>query len=233
MHSLMTTLCVSGFLVIGPAVAPALAQESQPAAKATARVANIAVLQGPVTSGAAEGAWQTVLSNSIRTSSQKDLFVHVSLECGLYTSTLVKSKNATSDASSASASVQVRVLIDGRPAAPGEVVFARRSQELTATFQGIIDGCLTLDPLTGALVIDETCVRPEELNLLLDTMNANSFGFVLADVGTGVRVIEVQARVDLGASSQAGSAEARATIGKGSMTVEEVRMIRGEDAVSF
>ena len=54
----------------------------------------------------------------------------------------------------------------------------------------------------------------------------------LSDVGTGVHRVEVQARIDLGAAAQTGEAVARATIGKGSMTVEEVRMIRGED-VSF
>jgi hypothetical protein len=213
-------------------LAQAAGESSQPAAKATAKVGDLAVLAGPITAGTSESPWVTLLANSIKTSSQKDLIVDVSLECGLFTKTVAKSKGGTSDTSSASAMIQVRVLIDGRPAEPGQVVFARRRQELSATFQGLIDGALSVDPLTGLVVIDETLLEPEEVSLLLDTLDANSFNFVLSDVGTGVHRVEVQARIDLGAAAQQGEAVARATIGKGAMTVEEVRMIRGED-VSF
>jgi hypothetical protein len=57
-------------------------------------------------------------------------------------------------------------------------------------------------------------------------------------VGKLVRVLDEQpdgakaptvARIDLGASAQAGSAVAKATVGKGSVTIEEVRMIKNED----
>lgn len=78
-------------------------------------------------------------------------------------------------------------------------------------------------------MIDPDCVQPEEVQLILETMNANSFNFVMADLLPGVQLIEVQARLNLGASAQAGSARARALIGNGSMTVESVRMIRNED----
>jgi len=213
-------------------LAEAAGETSQPAAKATAKVGDLAVLAGPITAGTSESAWVTLLSNNIKTSSQKDLLIDVSLECGLFTKTVARSKAGTSDTSTASAMIQVRVLIDGREALPGQVVFARRRQELSAVFQGLIDGALRVDPLTGLIVIDETLLEPEEVSLLLDTQDANSFNFLLSDVGTGVHRVEVQARIDLGAVAQTGEAVARATIGKGSMTVEEVRMIRGED-VSF
>lgn len=202
---------------------------NQPAAKATARVGDLAVLAGPTTAGTSEGAWVTLLTNSLRTSSQKDLLVDVSLECGLYTNTVVRSKSGTRDTSTASASIQVRVLVDGHPAAPGQVVFARRAQELTAVFQGLLDGALRVDPVTGNVIIDETLLEPEEVGLVLDTLDANSFSFVLTDVGVGVHRVEVQARIDLGAAAQSGDAVAKAAIGKGSLTVEEVRLIRGED----
>jgi hypothetical protein len=79
------------------------------------------------------------------------------------------------------------------------------------------------------VVIDPDCVQPEELQLILETMNANSFNFIQADLRPGVHNIQVQARLNLGASAQTGAAKARALIGKGSVTVESVRMIRGED----
>jgi hypothetical protein len=202
---------------------------SQPSAKATVKVGNIAMVSGPTTAGSTEGAWTTILTNTIKTSSQKDLLVDVSLECALYTGTVVKSKAATRDSSTSTASIQVRVLIDGRPAEPGEVVFARRNQDLSAVFQGILNGALSVDPLTGLIVIDETLLQPEEVSLVLDTMDANSFDFVLPDVGTGVHRVEVQARIDLNATAMTGSAVARAAIGKGAMAVEEVRLIRNED----
>jgi hypothetical protein len=225
------SLVLSAAVLVSLAAAPALAQTSQPSAKATAKVGNVNVLSGPVTSGATQSAWQTILGNALKTSNQKDLFVNVSLEAGLYTSTLVKSKSGTADTSTATASVEVRVLVDGVETPPGPVVFARRTQELTAVFQGLLSGCLSVNPLTGAVVIDETCVQPEELSLLLETMNANSFGFVLPNVTVGLHTVEVQARIDLAAAYQQGSAQAMATIGKGSMTVEEVRMVRNEDVI--
>ena len=83
-----------------------------------------------------------------------------------------------------------------------------------------------VDPLTGAIIIDPTCVQPEQLELILKTMNANAFNFIVKDLGPGVHTIAVQARINLAASAQAGSSTARGLIGNGSMTVEEVRLIQ-------
>jgi hypothetical protein len=214
-----------GILAVLVMVGPAVAQ-NQPGSKATAQVGQISVLG----SDGAEsvGEWQTILSNTVHTSQQKDLFIGVSLECGLTTRTLSKSKGGNKDTSMADASVGIRVLVDGVEAAPGDVTFCKRSQTLSATFQGLIDGCLSIDDL-GNIVLDEECLLPEEIELILDTMSANTFNFLHADAGVGTHMIEVQARIDLDSSAEAGEAEARATLGKGSLTVEEVRLIVGED----
>ncbi len=210
------------------------AQSSTPAAKSALQVGNIAVMDGRLGAGSSQTSWQNIMSTTIKTSQQKDLVMTASLEVGLYTRTLVRSKTGTPDTSSATAGVEVRVLVDeGTPnqriAEPGDVVFGRRLQELTATFQGLIDGCLTVDPATGAVIINEACVRPEELQLILDTMNANSFTFALDDLGAGAHTVKVQARIKLNNTVQTGEVEARATIGKGSMSVEEVRLVKGAD----
>ncbi len=202
---------------------PLLAQS----AKATAKVGAINVLDSVKSPEAPKvGVWRAILKNQLKTPNAKDLFINVSMEVGLLTDTTVKSKLGVSDTSMADAGVEVRVLIDGNEALPGTVVFGRRTQTLTAVFQGLIAGCMTADPLTGGVIIDEDCVEPESLQLILKTMNANSFGFIQQDLKAGMHQIEVQARINLAASAQAGAANALALIGKGSMTVEEVRLVK-------
>src|SRR6266550_2492019 len=119
--------------------------QSQPSAKVTAKTANLTLLPPTTT----QGQWQTVLANSIKTANQKDLFINACFEVGLYTDTLVKSKLMVSDTSTAVASVQVRVVLDlntpaERVVEPGEVVYGRRSQTLSATLEGAIAGCLSI-----------------------------------------------------------------------------------------
>src|SRR5207247_2650364 len=102
-------------LALSLAAVTGYAQTSQPSSKVTAKTANLTLL--PETSGT--GNWQTLLSNTIKTSNQKDLFINASFEVGLFTQTKVTSKNMTTDTSTATANVQVRVLVDGRVFKPG------------------------------------------------------------------------------------------------------------------
>jgi hypothetical protein len=208
------------------------AQSGAPSAKATMQMGNIAVMTAKLGAGSSKSNWTTIMHGVMKTSEQKDMIMTASMEVGLYTRTLVKSKLGTPDTSSASAGVEVRMVVDAgtpneRIAYPGPVIFGRRTQELTATFQGLIDGCLTVDPATGSVIINETCVRPEELQLVLDTMNANAFVFGLDDLGSGVHSVKMQARMSLNTTVQTGEVEARCTMGKGSMAVEEVRLVKG------
>src|SRR5262245_54282623 len=99
-------------IVLSLAVATGQAQNQQPSAKVTAKTSRIVLL--PETTGT--GDWQTILANNIKTANQKDLFIGVSLEVGLFTQTLVRSKNNVRDTSVAEAVVQVRVLVDDRVA---------------------------------------------------------------------------------------------------------------------
>ncbi len=211
-------------------LAGALYADALPSSKATAKIGNINVIKSISSPDSAQvGEWQSILINSLKTPNQKDLFIDVSMEVGLLTNTLVRSKLGVSDTSMADAGVQIRVLVDGNEALPGAVTFGRRTQTLTATLQGLIDGCMTVDPLTGNVIIDPLCVKPEQIGLILDTMNANSFNFIIQDLQAGVHQVQVQARINLAASAQAGTSAARGLIGKGSMTVEEVRLIKTPD----
>jgi hypothetical protein len=205
--------------------------QSQPASKVTAKVGEIVNVLDEIKSpeSAKIGPWKSILKNTLKTANQKDLFIGVSLEVGLLTSTLVSSKNATADKSNADAAVEVKVLVDGKEALPGVVTFGRRTQTLTATFQGIIDGCLSIDPLTGGVILDPDCVLPEELELVLKTINANAFNFIVEDLSAGVHTIDVQARINLERSAQSGAASAMAFLRMGSLTVEEVRLIKSSN----
>jgi len=195
--------------------------------------------------GEASKAYTTILGSAdptaatavtIRMPAQKDLIITAALECGLYTRTLVRSKGNQADTTSAMASIQARVVLDpGTPqervAAPGEVTFSRRTQDLSATLQGIVGNlaCFPLDA-TGVGVFDPNAVgcllTAEEISLMLTTLTANAFVFVAADVGVGIHNIVLQARIDLGGSAQAGETNALALVGKGALEVEDVRLIR-------
>jgi hypothetical protein len=196
-----------------------------PSAKATAQVGTIAILN------TTEMDWTTIMSNTIKTPNQKDLFIDVSLECGLYTDTKVKGKGGDPLVAEAMSAVMAQVLIDGQEAYPGAVNFCRRSQELKAVFGGVFESCYDENG-DGIIEYWECEFSDEELELVLDTMNANAFNFIQDDLGPGDHVIEVQAMI----SSTVGYedpnfADAHASIGKGSVTVEEVRMIQNEDII--
>jgi hypothetical protein len=215
--SILVALAVALVVALG-ATAAGVGSEGQPAAKATAQITDIAVVNS-TTGGASSSGWgdEPVLAQTIKTGNQKDLFIDVSLQCGLYTFTHVKSKGKEQDTSSAEATIVLKVVVDEEMAFPGEVVFCNRAQEMSAWFAGYLDD---VDGLTE-----------EELELILDTMSANSFNFIVDDLSAGVHTVEVWAKVDTDADHDLGSAEARGTIGYGSVTIEEVRMIQDEDAI--
>ena len=232
-------ICIAFALAIPLAFGNAFAQS----AKATAAVDELVALNVVMTAGPEViGAWTTILTQEIKTANMKDLFIDVSLETGLYTDTLVRSKDDVLDESTAISAIRVRVVIDpadlgvgadgeyalpdngwDTQGAPGKgVTFNRRLQTLSAKLQGILT-C----PAGSAIPTDCT-TTDEEIRLLLDTMSANSFSFIAADLSVGLHVVEVQARGVVDASSIKGNAEAKAYAGAGSVTIEEVRMIKDE-----
>ena len=216
-------------LVALPASADTTATAS---AKAAIKVGQLNLVYGPQTSGATAGTWTTIMSTTIKTANGMDLIVSPSLECGLYTATTVNSKNGQSDTSTAAASLQVQVLIDGQPAHPGAVVFNARTQTLSATLQGLLNNAITVNPATGQVTINPLLLTPEQVSLVLDTTSACTFNFA-ETVGVGVHTVEVQSRVNLGVSYQTGSAVAEASIGAGSVTVESVRLVDKGTTIDF
>ena len=221
---------------------PGVAAEGFPSAKAAVAIDELIGLSQKISetgdNAAGDTQWVDVLSTQIKTSSQKDLVFDVALQCGLVTDTTVKSMNGEKSSATARANIAVRVLVDGYPAEPQNsldasgtdaegVVYCDRIQTLAARFSGL--NC-TADLTTGVV----SCATPEELQLILKTMNAHAFNFAKTDVGVGVHTVVVQARAQAEVNfdddeAGGGLAGAEAFAGAGSLLVEEVRLQKGAD----
>ncbi|SRR5213593_1844333 len=184
-----------------------------------------------IPNSSSNAAPKTVLSTTIKTPNKKDLLIGVSLETALFTQTQVKGKNGSTDTASASATLEVSVLLDGKPfdkasqtgAFPPKVVYDKRAQILSATLGGVIVSCTVVD---GVIIVGTNCIVDDEMiELILDTMAAHHFNFVAANLEPGTHTLEVQVGIGVDTSSGAGSASATAGVGRGSLTVEEVRAI--------
>jgi hypothetical protein len=239
-HVALAAMVTSG--ISGLATAAALAAS----AKNTMAVSGLALVQATNQTN----RWDKVLAATIHVAQQKELIAGASLETGVYTQTQVRSKNGTSDTASATAQIEVRVLVDlysdnsgsvidenGKTihgfdliAAPGHVVFDKRTQTLSAVLGGVIQSCTDSD-LDGTIDITTECtVTEEEINLILDTMGAHHFNFVVGNLPQGTHRLELQAQISSSTSAQIGSASAKALMGKGSFTVEEVRAVNSKDS---
>ena len=209
-------------------------------AKHTLQVSSLTLVEA--TSSPTEG-WVTIFGDenpssgtavTIRTSQQKDLLFSVALECGLFTRTLARSKGGAKDTSSATATVDVRVVVDPgtaveRIAEPGDVTFCERTQTLSATLQGIIGNLACFPDGVFDPEAPGCDLTPEEIELILDTLEANAFFFALDDMGAGVHNVIVQVQIDFDSSVQEGEAEAAAFVGKGALVVEEIRLVKDLD----
>lgn len=244
----------------------AVLAEGTPAAKATFAYDGIIALRSSASqtnTGTASDVdgWATVLRSQLKTANQKDLFINPSLQCGIVTDTTVKSLNGSLDEAEARGTIRVRVKItapdgtisyavpnntgldaNGAMNADG-LVYCDRIQTLKAKFSGL--NCTAApyeftdenqDGIDDVVDGSVTCETPEELTLILKTLNATSFNYLAADVSSGVHTIDVEAKTsaNVGVISENGSmAGAEAFIGAGSVTVEEVRMIKGNTGASL
>jgi hypothetical protein len=247
-------LLAAGALALFTAM-PVLAQ-SLPSSKATIANGSLTAL-GAYAAGITDGrptqdtGYLTIMQNYIKMADQKDLYFVVALQCGLVTDTTVRSGGGTRDSSSAQGSITVRVKATNlntgevRYAEPSEagtsddggprgVTYCFRLQQLEARFAGL-NCSVDLNPESPTYGM-VTCTDPEELRLLLETLNANSFNFYLAEAVSGVHQIEVQARAEASVAlggGGLGEAGADAFVGLGSMVAESVRLIKSDEVPSI
>jgi hypothetical protein len=90
---------------------------------------------------------------------------------------------------------------------------------------GVIDDYVT--------TVDVDCLDYEEVQLILDTVNANAFNFVSPDLEQGEYRVAVEAEISSDGSSTNGGAEAKGLIGMGSMVVDEVRFIKNDSGIEM
>lgn len=196
------------------------------------------------------GGEKAILNTKIKTSNKKELLIGVSLQTGLHTKTkLIRFRDTLLDAilsgktATADASIEIRVLVDGEEAAPGPVVFDQRKQELSALL-GEAEVCEDTGNFTDedpsndgqqddVITVDEECeVTDEEIGLMLKTMAAHHFNFVMSDVASGMHEVSVMAKI---VSSTGGDgvdysdAEADALIKVGMLTVQSVHAANDPD----
>src|SRR5262245_31377864 len=241
------TMSALAATILGLAAADAHAQSS----KAAWRFEELIDLASAAASSGTPTApndtdWQSILTTHIKTPNLKELAIGVSLQCGIVTDTTVRSKNGELDSAAAQGRIKVRVKITqpdgtvkyGLPAngadlegtlldpGPG-VTYCDRYQKLAARFSGL--NC-TADS-EGAV----TCADPEELQLILKTLNAHHFNFLHPNAVPGVQKVEVQAKaeaaVQLG-GSQLGAAGAEAFAGAGALSVETIRLVKDADGTT-
>jgi hypothetical protein len=125
------------------------------------------------------------------------------------------------DTSLGAGAILVKVDVDGTNTFPGyPIIFDSRIQVLSTVLQGEIG----LDAEGEIEILD-----PEEIALFIGTLSAHSFNFIADNLSPGEHVVTVSVKGLTAAGSQQGSAAAIAAVGLGSMTVEEVRMVQGEE----
>ena len=199
--------------------------------------------------GTQDTGWVNILTTHIKTPNAKELAMGVSLQCGLVTDTTVRSKNGDLDSSAARGRIRVRVEItqpDGSvvygqpdngadlstdiPFASGEVeglTFCDRYQKLEAKFSGLT--------CTANEYGEVTCATPEELRLIMKTLNAQHFNFLHANAVPGIHRVTVQARAQAGiklGGTQLGAAGAEAFAGAGALSVETIRLIKNANGTT-
>ncbi|MEE9608280.1 MAG: hypothetical protein V3U03_11135 [Myxococcota bacterium] len=200
----------------------------------------------------------SVMTSFIKTPNGKELSFDVALQCALVTFTEAVAKGSGKNGGKATAAaegrIQVRVAVtpvdgDGEPtgepvryalpdndgdnvlggppsddAGAQGVSYCHRFQELSVAFESL--ACLSdasQDP-------DDECLIA--VSLLLETLNAHAFNFVLPDVESGPKRIEVQARATADADvfgDPLSSARGEAFVGMGSTRVETVRAVKAWD----
>lgn len=100
----------------------------------------------------------------------------------------------------------------------------------------VVGTCLYQHADNNNIMLDVDCLQEEEVELVLDTMSANAFNFVAPNLKQGVYRVDVYADIDTCTGDKIGSCingddpdvEAKATIGRASLVVDEVRFIQDE-----
>jgi hypothetical protein len=179
-----------------------------------------------ITNGAGS---EGTLSVPIKTANKSDLLVGVSLQSTVLTETKTKGRNGDTNLSVAEGRVNVCLTVDDgahTDFAPDCVTFEMRKQTLETKLSGVLD-CPGDDFCT---ITDD-----EEVNLLLETMSANHFNFVVRDLSSGDHTIEatITGSTSTSCATTDESCRAEVAVGPGAITVEQVRATNDDEGIVF
>lgn len=175
------------------------------------------------------------LNVPIKTANKSDLLVGVSLQSSVLTETKTKGRNGETNLAVAEGKVDVCLEVDGgahTDFAPDCVTFEMRRQTLETKLSGVLT-CPTADTVD----VDDFCTitDDEEVNLLLETMSANHFNFVVRDLGPGDHLVRarITGSTSTSCTTDDESCRAEVAVGPGSITVEEVRATNDDTGIIF
>ncbi len=165
-----------------------------------------------LSAAAGADAMEQIFSTQIKAPNAKELAIDLSMMCGLFTLTTVKSKGGKQDTSVAEAAVRVDITVvgdDGDVATvvPSSAIYCSRGQVLSAKLGGIIENlaeCTGLpDPdIEGGY--EECSLTDEEISLGLKTLNANAYNFFALNLpGSDVYTVTATVTLDACAGSVA------------------------------
>lgn len=182
------------------------------------------------TNQTASGEWKDLLHTTLTTQQRKNLVMVVALETGLHSeaATPARDRPSPGDAPSARGTVELRLLLDGNPVAPGPLVLAESTQNRMTRFGDMLDTCGDIDN-DGTVLSGECIFTDEEQRRVLRALDLHAVSFALNDIDAGTHELRVQARITVTSQGASGPASAGAWIGRGSITVEEVRLVKSFD----
>jgi hypothetical protein len=182
------------------------------------------------TNQTASGEWKDLLHTTLTTQQRKNLVMVVALETGLHTKAATAALDSPSpgDATSARGTVELRLLLDGNPVSPGPLVLAESTQNRMTRFGDMLDTCGDIDN-DGTILSGECILTDEEQRRVLRAIDLHAVSFTLDDIDAGTHDLRVQARITVTSQGASGPASAGAWIGRGSITIEEVRLVKSFD----
>ncbi len=159
-----------------------------------------------LSAAAGAAATEQAFSTQIKAPNAKELAIDLSMMCGLFTLTTVKSKGGKQDTSVAEAAVRVDISVvgdDGDVATvvPSSAIYCSRGQVLSAKLGGIIEN---LAECTGVAITEDCILTDEEISLGLKTLNANAYNFFALNLpGSDVYTVTATVTLDACAGSVA------------------------------
>jgi hypothetical protein len=240
-RSIFAATCIVAATVAGSSCASA-----QSAGSFSAAVSNVAIIKtivcdagntSPTDALNCDNTATNFLQLQIKVSNgNSSLLVGGSLQTNILTNTSTTGGNGKQTAT-ATGSVIVTMMVDGNLAPmqctancpiglayPPMVTYDMRQQTLTTDLGSICN--------TVGLVV--TCTTAESIQLILSTMSAHSFNFVVPGLAGGIHTIQfmIAASTDATASSLSAGAEAQVGVGVGSLTAQVVKTLTPFDSIT-